>query len=275
MFPRKYGWLNKYIPWILGPLLGHTPTSFAAHHMAMHHAENNMAGDGSCTLAYRRDSFPQFMHYWARFFFTGEYHLVRYLRLRDRDKAARSFLAGEVSWLAVTAFALWLNWAAALVVFVIPLLMMRWLLMCGNFAQHAFVDVTDPDNGFKNSNNLINTPFNHLAYNDGYHIVHHNHPSMHWTEMAQYYEDHIDEFAENDCVVFDGLGDNIVLWFFLMTQNYDKLARHLVDFHGRTHEEKIAFLKGRVRTTVGERPSMFHSETAEEAIRTRRRANAA
>ena len=44
IFDRKYKVLQNYIPFVLGPFLGHTPTSFAAHHMWMHHAENNMLG---------------------------------------------------------------------------------------------------------------------------------------------------------------------------------------------------------------------------------------
>ena len=41
IFKRKLSFLSHYVPWVLGPFLGHTPTSFAAHHMKMHHIENN------------------------------------------------------------------------------------------------------------------------------------------------------------------------------------------------------------------------------------------
>jgi len=271
IFKREHRWIQAYIPWVLGPFLGHTPTSFAAHHMWMHHAENNMLGDGSATLPYVRDSFLHFLHYVARFFFMGHIHLVRYLTLRGRGKIARRFLFGEVGWLALALLSLWVNWAAALVVFIVPMLMMRWLMMAGNFAQHAFVDMTDPDNPFKNSNNLINAKYNQKAYNDGYHIVHHIKPAMHWTEMAQYYEDNYPCFVEADAVVFDGLNDNQAVWFLLMTKNYDKLARHLVDFRDRNHEEKIAFLQERVRTQSGPIPSFFKLESSEHMRATARK----
>lgn len=58
VFKRSYRWLDGYVPWILGPLLGHTPTSFSAHHMFMHHAEDNMLGDGSTTSWKERPSRP-------------------------------------------------------------------------------------------------------------------------------------------------------------------------------------------------------------------------
>jgi hypothetical protein len=271
IFKREYRWMQAYIPWVLGPFLGHTPTSFAAHHMWMHHAENNMLGDGSATLPYRRDSFLHFLHYVSRFFFMGHIHLVRYLTLRGRGKIARRFLIGEVCWFGLALVSLWLNWAAALVVFIIPMLMMRWLMMAGNFAQHAFVDMSDPDNAFKNSNNLINAKYNHKAYNDGYHIVHHIKPAMHWSEMSTYFEDNYQTFVDEDAVVFDGLNDNQAVWFLLMTQNYDKLARHLLNFHDRSHDEKMAFLKERVRTQKGEIPAFFALESEDQMRATDRK----
>jgi fatty acid desaturase len=194
IFKREYRWLSHYVPFVLGPFLGHTPTSFAAHHMWMHHAENNMLGDGSCTLPYRRDHFPHFLHYWFRFFAFGHMHLIRYLVLRGRHKTALRFVLGELLWFSLVGVALWVNWAAALLVFVVPMLMMRWLMMAGNWAQHAFVDLRQADSGWGNSTCLTNTRYNHKCYNDGYHIVHHLKPSLHWSEMAQWYDDHIDQF---------------------------------------------------------------------------------
>jgi fatty acid desaturase len=270
IFLRKHLWIQKYIPWVLGPFLGHTPTSFAAHHMWMHHAENNMHADSSCTLAYVRDNPVHFFHYFLRFFLLGQVHLVWYLWLRGRTVTAMKFVAGEVSWFVLVAAALWLNWAAALVVFVLPMLMMRFLLMAGNWAQHAFVDLDDPDNAFKNSSNLTNTWYNHVAYNDGYHIVHHLKPAMHWTDMAKYYEDNQQDFIEADSVVFDGLMDNLWLWGLLMTHRHDTLAHHLVDFRGRSHDEKVAFLKGLTRPTQGRVPGIFEFETAESVKATAR-----
>ncbi len=271
VFKREYAFLQNYIPWVLGPFLGHTPTSFAAHHMWMHHAENNMLGDGSATLPYARDQLGHFLHYFVRFFLMGHVHLIRYLLLRGRNKIVARFVFGEIAWLALAAVALWSNWAAALVVFIVPMLMMRWLMMAGNFAQHAFVDIDDPDNGFKNSNNLTNAKYNHKAYNDGYHIVHHLKPALHWTEMAKYYEDNYQDFVDADAVVFDGLADNQAVWYLLMTQNYDKMAKHLVDLKGRTHEEKIDFLKARVQGQLGPIPGIFQIETADDVLRTARK----
>ena len=270
IFKKKVHFLNWYITVLMTPLTGHTYTSFASHHIHMHHAENNMLGDGSTTLTYVRDDFGQFVHYWARFFFFSYLHMPIYYFRRRKGRIWWLMMAGELGWFATAALAIWINWAAGLVVIVLPLLMMRWFLMCGNFAQHSFVDVDDADNPFRNSTNLTNTRYNHKCYNDGYHIVHHLDAGMHWSEMPGFYLRNIEEFARQDAIVFDGIRDNQQIWFLLMTKNYDKLANHLVNFHDRTHEEKVAFLKDRVRRTTGVRKGLLYRETQPDVERTRR-----
>ncbi len=74
------------------------------------------------------------------------------------------------------------NFPATLVVFILPFVISRIIMMVGNWAQHAFIDAGDPSNHYKNSITCINTKYNHKCWNDGYHISHHVKPNMHWTE---------------------------------------------------------------------------------------------
>lgn len=269
IFKRDHKWMEYYIPWVLGPFTGHTPTSFYVHHMGMHHPENNLETDQSTTLPYQRDRFGDFMHYWTRFFFFGYTHLYRYLRIRNRKKLIRKFVIGEVAYLVTMATLLAINWQGALVAFILPILILRVVMMTGNWSQHAFVDVDDPNNCYRNSTCLINANYNHNCYNDGYHIVHHIKPAMHWTEMATWFEDNLEEFGKQDAVVFDGLGNNQVVWWCLMRQDWDRLARHVMDLPGapvRTHEEKIAWLQDRVRRRGGDKRGLLEMEQPEQAM---------
>jgi fatty acid desaturase len=249
-FTRAGGWVQTWMQWGLGPLVGCTPTSYQVHHMGMHHPENNLSTDLSTTLPYQRDRFSHFLHYWARFFFVGLPQLAGYLQSRGRSKLTQKLLLGELGWIGLVLLVGWFNLPAAIGVLVVPWFILRWAMMCGNFAQHAFVDVADANNAYRNSTSLINSPHNRKCYNDGYHAVHHVKANLHWSEMAQWYDDHREEFARQDAVVFDGLNSYQHLWWLLMTQQYGRMADHLVDFHGRTREEKIAFLQSRARGTL-------------------------
>ena len=250
LFKRQHRLLSAWVPWVLGPFFGQTPNSFYAHHMGMHHPENNLHDDLSCTLRYQRDSLPDFMLYWARFFFAGFPNLLGYLHSRKRDKLVRKLLVGEISWFAMVGVLLALDWRATLVAFVVPMVLIRWFMMCGNWAQHAFVDLADPNNPYKNSTCLINARYNHKAHNDGYHIVHHIHPSLHWSEMSKWFAERLDTFGEQDAIVFSKLGSNQMVWWCLMRKDYGKLADHLVDLPGqpaRDRDDKIAWLRARTQ----------------------------
>jgi hypothetical protein len=78
---------------------------------------------------------------------------------------------------------------------------------------------------------------------------------MHWTEMAAWFEAHLEDFGKNDAVVFQGVNDNMVIWWWLMTGRYDRMADHMVQLPGapvRDHAAKVAMLQERVRHRVGE-----------------------
>jgi len=275
MFRKGYRGLEHVVPWLLGPLFGSTPTSFFVHHMGMHHPENNLMPDASSTLCYRRDHPLHFLHYWARFFLFGMPHLVAYLVRRRRYKLVRRLLVGELAWLATVVAAFAWNPVATLIVFVIPLCLIRTLMMCGNWAQHAFVDVDDPDNPYRNSTNLVNTPYNHRCYNDGYHIVHHVYPTLHWTEMSTRFVRDVPKYVENEALVFDGIRNNQQMFWLLMGQRWDRIANALVRFDGdtRTHDEIVQMLQRRVRRAAQPIRGMldFRWDPAwERARRTRR-----
>lgn len=268
LFKRGFGLLNEFIPMVLGPFFGQTPTSYKVHHIGMHHGEENLLGDLSTTMCYRRDSFLHWLHYWARFFFTGYVHLVNYFRHTGKKRLLRRFLTGELVWVGLVIGLSFVNWQATLIVLVIPLALIRILMMSGNWAQHAFVDMDDPANPYLASTTLINHRYNFNCYNDGYHVVHHVVPMLHWSEMPGHFEANFDTYAKHDALVFDGIGNNQTIWWCLMTKNYGRLADHLVRYPGdeRTREEIIAMLKLRVRRTQGRAKGIFEFETAAPII---------
>jgi hypothetical protein len=251
LFRRRHGWLNAWIPWLLGPLCGETPETYLAHHVAMHHVEENLAGDLSSTMRYQRDSLGDFLRYLADFLVTSMWKLGRYHWTRGRVGLTRALLAGEWSFYALVAAALWWNWQGALVVLVVPFVSARVLMMCGNWGQHAFVDAADPGNPYRMATTFINVRYNRRCFNDGYHVSHHVAPTRHWTDLPADFLANRERYARNDSAIFSGL-DNFMCWGLLMLKDYDRLARHFVDLHDppRPHDEVVALLRSRTRAIV-------------------------
>ncbi|MFI5141978.1 MAG: fatty acid desaturase, partial [Bacteroidia bacterium] len=235
-------------PWFIGPFMGETPESYFAHHLGMHHAEGNMPEDHSSTMKYQRDSFIDFMKYYFTFLVFGSAQLATYLKQKNRTKIRKNFITGELLfWLFCVAL-MFFNWKVTLVVFVFPVIVVRFFMMAGNWGQHAFIDAAQPDNSYTNSINCINSRYNQTCFNDGYHIVHHLKPAMHWMDLPTEFLNNINAYDKEKAIVFKKL-DFFGVWFFLMTKRYDILAKNLVtiNHHIPTQEQAIALLKQRTK----------------------------
>jgi len=251
LFKKPYAYLTKYSHWFLGLFFGQTPETYFYHHIAMHHAENNLEEDLSSTMKYRRDSLKSFCKYLFSFYFLVVFELSSYFRKRNRKKFASRVVAGEVIAILLIIFLTYANAKAAIVVFILPIIFSRFAMMAGNWAQHAFIDPQNPDNIYKNSITCINTTYNLKCFNDGYHIGHHLRPAMHWTDMPKDFLQNIEKYKQNDVVIFKGL-DYFQIWFLLMIKNYKFLSKRFVSLSDPTLPiEKIQeLLKERTRPVI-------------------------
>ncbi len=248
-FTGRGRWIHAWICHGLVLLYGLSPFAYRAHHLLMHHAEENRPGDLSSTLGYRRDSLAHFLAYWMKFLLLGNVQLARYLASRGRTKALHRFVAGELLHAALVALGLWLAPAPAAAVLLVPYVLTRFFLMAGNWAQHAFVHPDGPADGVRNATILVNASHNHRCFNDGYHAVHHRHPALHWAEMSAHFRDDWRHYAERGVIVFDGIANNQVVWWRLMRKDYAFLAERMLDLgvHPAALDARVAMLKGRAK----------------------------
>jgi len=245
-FIKRPKWLGRVHPYVMSFLFG-IPTGYTEHHMGMHHMEDNMTADLSSTIRYRRDSFFHFLHYWGSFFFFILPRLTRYLLKNRRVAMARRAVVGELSHLALIALVLRLDWRIGLVAFVFPTVAVRFMMMAGNWGQHAFINTARKNNGISNSITCINSGYNRRAFNDGYHIGHHLKANRHWTEMPQDLLDNWEVYAGQGAIVFEGV-DFFIVSLLLWTGQWRILAKRFVRLNGeQSDEDVITMLKSRVQ----------------------------
>ena len=247
-FKHEYNFLNHYIPWVLGPLMGQSPGTYYSHHIGMHHAENNLPGDKSSTMKYQRDSIGDFLKYSVGFLFFGIVELIRYFRVKRIKKYSNMAMKGELFYIALCLLLAFINLKTTLYILILPMVIVRFSMMAGNWGQHAFIDKDTPANNYRNSITCINNAYNKKCFNDGYHIGHHLRPHMHWTDMPNEFVKNSDKYAEENAIVFEGLDFHSV-WVLLMFRRYDVLARHFVNLGDRfqSKQEIETLLRSRTR----------------------------
>jgi fatty acid desaturase len=249
LFRPSWRVLNLIIPVLLGPFFGQTPGTYLSHHLGMHHREDNGFEDLSTTQPYQRDRLVHWLEYYGRFMTMTAIQLPIYHWRAGRTRMALQTFAGELAFYALVVGLWFVDWQATLLIFVGPFLVIRTLMMAGNWAQHAFIAQEAPADPFRNSTTCIECRYNRRCFNDGYHIEHHIRPRLHWSEHPQVFEQKIAEYGASDAIVFRGL-DFFIIFVFLMIGRFDLLARAFVILPGapqRSQEEIIAFLRSRLR----------------------------
>lgn len=247
LFKRPWRWMNLYIPWVLGPFFGESPETYFAHHVGMHHPENNLEDDISSTMGYQRDSVFGFLRYFLRFFFGVVVELTQYFRHKERRTLMFRCLVGEFVYCAAMVGLCFYDWRTAVCVLILPFFIVRFGMMAGNWAQHAFIDAASPGNCYRNSITCINSTYNRRCFNDGYHIGHHIKQTRHWTEMPEDLQRNLGTYHKEGALIFDGV-DFFVIWLWLMLGRYNWLARRYVHLGEvrPSEQEIIGVLRQRV-----------------------------
>lgn len=225
--------LNFLPEFLLGPAFGIPFGLYSTHHLVVHHVEGNIApGDLSSTEYYQRDNPAHFLLYWARFLLFSLIELPVYALRRGRYDLFLRIACSCVAIVYLYTFLLHRYFAFALWVLMVPTVVGSFFLMLGNWSQHIFINPNLPDTPYGITYDIINSPTNQRTFNDGYHIQHHLNSKRHWTQLPVSFQEHQDEMATHDCIVFSGLSFvEVGLCVFL--RRYDKLAAHFVDIRNR------------------------------------------
>lgn len=244
-FIKTSKFLTRAHPYAMSFFFG-MPTGYAEHHLGMHHAEDNMQSDLSSTIRYRRDSFLNFLVYFFRFFFLIMIEITAYFLSHNKQKLAKRAVVSELCHDLVIAGAIALDWRFGVAAFLAPYVICRFMMMAGNWGQHAFINTGHKNNGIANAITCINAGYNARCFNDGYHIGHHLKANRHWTELPADFLANRERYAQEGAIVFQKL-DFFVVSLLLWTKQYKVLAKNYVRLGApMTDEEVIAMLKSRV-----------------------------
>mmetsp|Transcript_57079 Transcript_57079/g.113481 ORF Transcript_57079/g.113481 Transcript_57079/m.113481 type:complete len:389 (-) Transcript_57079:144-1310(-) len=254
----KNNLLDGLLSWVYAPFFGIPPGSYRVHHIHMHHMENNHEWDASSTEPFQRDSLIDFMRYWFRFAFVLGPDLLYYIYSK-RPKGSLSSIHGLLLWYPTIALLSNVNFLATLWVLIVPHFFSLTAMAFGNWSQHCFVDPQNRHSNYALTYNCIDTPGNQTTFNDGYHIVHHVNPRLHWSEIPEYFHKNKNKHLEGGAIVFRGL-HFFDVGFLVMSKNLEKLARHYVHLGPRETAPTLKEVEHKLRASL--KPALLKGAAA-------------
>lgn len=183
---RRYGNLLSFFYGC--PIFAWIPT-----HHRIHHRYVNGPQDSTRTTRYsQRNSLWALLSYPTRSA-AWQWPDIKSYALSQRARGGNGYrdvvgqtstlLFGHVAALAASAL---LHGSAGVIAlfltFTVPTLLAPSFMMFTNYVQHVDCDPSSVDN---HSRNFVNPFFNWFIFDNGYHTVHHEQPSLHWSLLRE------------------------------------------------------------------------------------------
>jgi len=185
-------WANHAFGHVLTCFYGYPTLMWIPTHNENHHKFLNRQGDATITWRYtnRHNLFVALSYFFVSAYFQSE-PIQRYIRrakMSNRQLYARIMVQygiwiGFLTLSLATAQAMHpgrLGFRVWIFATLVPAFASLFLIMFFNYIQHVHADAWSE---FDHSRNFTGPIFNYLFFNNGYHTIHHEHPSMHWTAL--------------------------------------------------------------------------------------------
>lgn len=174
-------WANKLFQIALTNAYGHPVSAYVPGHNLAHHKAPQSARDSMRTtkMRFRWNFLNQLLLpvIVGRSIMKGEIDYALYMR-KVRPRWFRQLAIETLIFVGFMVTVLILDWRKAVLYVMIPHAFAAWGIVGVNFAQH---DGTDQDHPHNHSRNFVGRLENWFLFNNGFHGIHHEAPSMHWT----------------------------------------------------------------------------------------------
>jgi hypothetical protein len=249
--------IEIYCEYILNFMFARIPNWYRIQHVIIHHVENNGEQDTQSTLPYDRSSFVDFARCAFRFAISGLFSIdiFTYLVKRKRKKAVRELVYGMTFFYSLLLFLSFWNWKFAVTIIVFRFIG-QIISTLGFLHEHGMIDISEPNNIYRNSLHFITSENTHASLGDDAHIEHHLHQGSHWSEYIYDYNQNKENYENEKALGFkDGPGGLSKYFYLLWRKDFKNLTSLFIIFGNAeaTSSEVANLLMERTRPNL---PSM-------------------
>lgn len=249
---------NKYLRYLLNPMCCRIPGYYRTQHIYIHHVENNGVNDNQTTVFRDRASFFDFCAHALSIGLSYSFALdvYAYFRRRGKLKLCRSMTWGLLSWYLGLVSIAFFNPGAAIVVF-ITRFFIGVEIASANYIWHGFVDISDPENIYKNTVNVVKKDFPTIG---ALHVRHHVYGGENWAEQCHASAETARASEKNHALVFNAVHPNVLLKALWM-KDFRHLASILFSLDKASVEARVQgeLLQSRTRPLVlRQRSKRYH-----------------
>lgn len=187
---RQRRW-NKVFQVVLSFTYGHAVSAFVPGHNFSHHNHTQRPKDQVRTdkLRFRINFFNQLLFFfWLAPDIMKDEQVFAKMMRKERPNWWRQYMMEMVLVMGTKIGLTILNWQLALLLIWLPHLYAAWGIVGTNFWQH---DGCDENHPYNHSRNFTGKLLNWLAFNNGFHGMHHKKPGLHWSLLPKYHEKEI------------------------------------------------------------------------------------
>ena len=181
---KKRSW-NRVFQYVISICYGHPVSAFVPGHNLSHHLHTQSRRDVMRTtkVRFKWNLLNQlmFMPVLSGDISNADFQYAKAMRT-ERPRWFAQWVREWIFFLAIMGTLLVLDFWKFLFLAMIPHLYAAWGIIGINFIQH---DGTDQDHPYNHSRNFVGKFVNWWTFNNGFHGLHHDKPSLHWSKLPE------------------------------------------------------------------------------------------
>ena len=183
--------VNRIFQHFLSFSYGHPVSAFVPGHNFSHHKHTQTTKDVMRTtkMRYKWNFLNQllFFHTMGGDIISSELRFVKNM-YKEKPVWFRQYLAEAIVFFGSQIVLAIIDWEKFLLFVFIPHQYAVWGIVGVNFWQH---DGCDMNHRYNHSRNFTGKFLNYVAFNNGYHGMHHNRPGLHWSLLPEWHAKYI------------------------------------------------------------------------------------